>query len=74
MSEQDNLKAKNQKPKTKNQKRKKEIEMGIMKDAFGWMFGLKECPVDKIDVEDLEPENFNSASAILELVQKLRGE
>lgn len=28
--------------------------MGIMKDAFGWMFGLKECPVDKIDVEDLE--------------------
>ena len=28
----------------------------------------------EIDVEDLEPENFNSASAILELVQKLRGE
>ena len=28
--------------------------MGIMKDAFGWMFGLKECPVDKINVEDLE--------------------
>ena len=28
----------------------------------------------EIDVEDLEPENFNSASAILELVQKLREE
>ena len=28
----------------------------------------------EIDVEDLEPENVNSASAILELVQKLRGE
>ena len=28
----------------------------------------------EIDVEDLEPENFNSAPAILELVQKLRGE
>ena len=28
----------------------------------------------EIDVEDLESENFNSASAILELVQKLRGE
>ena len=28
----------------------------------------------EIDVEDLEPENFNSASAIMELVQKLREE
>ena len=27
-----------------------------------------------IDVEDLEPENFNSAVAIWDLVQKLRGE
>ncbi len=28
--------------------------MGLMNEAFGWMFGINKKPIDQIDVEDLE--------------------
>jgi len=53
----------------------KELIDGSILDSFDIISIVSELNDEfniEIDVEDLEPENFNSAQAIFELVQKLQ--
>lgn len=52
------------------------IDGGILDsfDIIQVVMGLNEAFDVEIDVEDLEPENFNSVGAMLDLIKKLQEE
>ena len=63
-------------PKVDFANEKKLIDGGILDsfDIISIVNELNEHYDIEIDVDDLEPENFNSCAAMLELIEKLRNE
>ena len=63
-------------PKVDFVKEKKLIDDGILDsfDIISIVNELNEHYDIEIDVDDLEPDNFNTVEAMLELIEKLRNE
>lgn len=62
-------------PDVEFEKEEKLIDDGVLDslDIVSIMEGLENKFGIKIDIEDLEPENFNSAEAMINLIRKLQG-